>query len=336
MQAFEIQNAFGLDNLNAVEQPIPEPGPGEVLIRLKACSLNYRDLLMVLGHYNPNLPLPLRPLSDGVGEVTACGEGVDRVKIGDRVAGIFTQLWLGGRLTYERARSALGGERQGMLAEYVVLNQDGVVKLPERLSYIEAATLPCAALTAWNALMVSGGLTAGETVLIQGTGGVSLFGLQIAKIAGARVIITSSSDEKLERARAMGADETINYRDNPKWAKIARQMTDGNGVDHIIEVGGGQTLGQSLKACTIGGHIAMIGILGGNEATIHPTDILMHGICVQGIMVGSRDMFEAMNAAIEVNGLTPQIDREFHFTEIVPALQHLQSGSHFGKIVLNF
>jgi len=305
MQTLEIRDQFGLENLKAVEQPLPEAGPGEVLIKLRACSLNFRDLLMVLGHYNPNLPLPLRPLSDGVGEIVSCGDGVSRVEVGDRVAGIFMQQWVGGRLTYERARSALGGERQGMLAEYVVLSEEGVVKIPDSLSDNEAATLPCAAVTAWNALMVAGGLTAGESVLIQGTGGVSLFALQFAKMAGARVIITSSSDEKLERTRAMGADETINYRTTPKWAKAVRQLTDGLGVTHIVEVGGGQTLGQSLKACT-------------------------------SIMVGSRDMFETMNTAIEQNGLKPVIDRTFHYSEAVAALEYLQSGQHFGKVVLTF
>lgn len=334
MKVFEIQDSFGLDNLKLAERPDPKPGYGQVLIRVRACSLNYRDLLTIQGAYNPRQPLPLVPLSDGVGEVVEVGEGVSRIGVGDRVAGIFAQKWIGGGPNQERLRSTLGGPLDGMLAQYVVLDEAGVVRIPEHLSFEEAATLPCAAVTAWAALTKYRKLTVGETVLLQGTGGVSIFALQFAKLLGARAIITSSSDDKLERARQLGADQLINYKANPNWERQVRELTDKVGVDHIVEVGGAGTLEKSLACVRIGGFIAVIGVLGGKAAPLSVTPILMSSITVQGITVGNRDDFEAMNRAVAAHRLRPVIDRVFKFEETPQALELMQKGGHFGKIVI--
>ena len=336
MKAFEIQNKFGLDSLTLTERPDPKPSYGQVLIKLRSLSLNYRDLMVVKGLYNPKLPLPLIPFSDGVGEVVAVGEGVTRVNIGDRVAGIFFQKWLAGELTAEKAESALGGAIEGMLAEYVVLHEDGVVRVPEHLTDEEAASLPCAAVTAWNALFTSGGLKAGDTVLIQGTGGVSIFALQFALLAGARVIATSSSDEKLERVLQLGASDGINYKQTPDWSKKVRELTAGDGVDYVVEVGGAGTLTESLRAVRYGGQISLIGVLTGGSAEINTASILMKNVKVQGIYVGSREMFEAMNSAIALHKLHPVCDRVFPFHEAPEALKYMETGSHFGKICIRF
>lgn len=336
MKAFEIQNKFGLDSLTLTERPDPKPSYGQVLIKLRSLSLNYRDLMVVKGLYNPKLPLPLIPFSDGVGEVVAVGEGVTRVNIGDRVAGIFFQKWLAGELTAEKAESALGGAIEGMLAEYVVLHEDGVVRVPEHLTDEEAASLPCAAVTAWNALFTSGGLKAGDTVLIQGTGGVSIFALQFALLAGARVIATSSSDEKLERVLQLGASDGINYKQTPDWGKKVRELTAGDGVDYVVEVGGAGTLSESLRAVRYGGQISLIGVLTGGSAEINTASILMKNVKVQGIYVGSREMFEAMNSAIALHKLHPVCDRVFPFHEAPEALKYMETGSHFGKICIRF
>ena len=336
MKAFEIKNKFGLDSLTLTERPDPKPSYGQVLIKLRSLSLNYRDLMVVKGLYNPKLPLPLIPFSDGVGEVVAVGEGVTRVNIGDRVAGIFFQKWLAGELTAEKAESALGGAIEGMLAEYVVLHEDGVVRVPEHLTDEEAASLPCAAVTAWNALFTSGGLKAGDTVLIQGTGGVSIFALQFALLAGARVIATSSSDEKLERVLQLGASDGINYKQTPDWSKKVRELTAGDGVDYVVEVGGAGTLTESLRAVRYGGQISLIGVLTGGSAEINTASILMKNVKVQGIYVGSREMFEAMNSAIALHKLHPVCDRVFPFHEAPEALKYMETGSHFGKICIRF
>ena len=336
MKAIEIQNSFGLDSLKTVERPDPVPAPYHAVIKLRAASLNYRDLLTVEGKYNPRLRLPLVPLSDGVGEVVAIGEGVTRVKTGDRVAANFSQKWLGGEPARAKLGASLGGPLDGMLAEYRALNEEGLVHVPAHLSDEEAATLPCAAVTAWNSLINMGGLRAGETVLVQGTGGVSLFALQFAKLAGARVIVTSSSDQKLERAKKLGADRAINYTTTPDWDKQAKEFTGGVGVDHIIEVGGAGTFGKSLKAIKIGGHIGMIGNLTGNATEVNLVLILMQNVRVQGVLVGSRDTFEAMNLAITQHELRPVIDRVFAFDEARQAFDHMKSGSHFGKICIKF
>ena len=333
MKAYALQGSFGIDSLKPVERPEPVPGAGQVLLRMRAWSLNYRDLLMVTGFYNPKLRLPFTPLSDGVGEVVAVGSGVTRVKAGDRVAGIFMQQWLDGEITEAKGRSALGGAIDGVFAEQVVLEAEGVVHVPPHLSDEEAATLPCAAVTAWRALVTEGRLKAGDTVLIQGTGGVSLFALQFARAHGARVIATSSSDAKLARARELGAEGTINYRTTADWGQRVRELTGGTGVDHVVEVGGAGTFAQSMAAVRMGGRISLIGVLSG-AGQVNPTPILMKSVCVQGIFVGSRAMFEEMNRAISDHQMRPVVDRVFAFEELRDALRHLESAAHFGKIVL--
>jgi len=314
--------------------PTPEPGAGQVLVRVRAASLNYRDLLVAKGLYNPKLPLPIVPLSDAAGDVVAVGTGVEYVKPGDRVAGIFMQGWLAGALTDAAAKTALGGAIPGVLAESVVLQEDGVVAIPPHLSYEEAATLPCAAVTAWHALFEEGRPSAGDTVLVQGTGGVSLFALQFARMAGARVIATSSSDEKLARVKELGASDVINYKTTPDWDRAARELTRGMGVDHVIEVGGAGTLSKSLRAVRSSGRISLIGVLSGGAGEIGLFPALMKNVRIQGIYVGSRAMFEAMNRAIAFHQLRPVIDRVFSFEEAPAALRHLESGAHFGKIVI--
>jgi NADPH:quinone reductase-like Zn-dependent oxidoreductase len=334
VKVYEIQNSFGLDSLTIAERPDPNPSYGQALIKVRAVSLNYRDLMVVKGWYNPNIPLPLIPFSDGVGEVVAVGEGVTRVKVGDRVAGIFFQDWIAGKLTVAKTHSALGGAIDGMLSEYVVLHENGLVQAPAHLTDAEAATLPCAAVTAWNALFHSGSLKAGETILVQGTGGVSIFALQFAKIAGARVIATSSSDEKIEKVKQLGAAETINYKQNSQWGKIARELAGGEGVDLVVEVGGAGTLNESLQAVRIGGQISLIGVLSGVSGEISTVSMLMKSVRVQGIYVGSREMFEAMNQAISLHQIKPVIDRVFPFSEAREALKYMESASHFGKICI--
>jgi NADPH:quinone reductase-like Zn-dependent oxidoreductase len=333
MKAYQIQTPDGIDGLKLIDLPEPKPGVGQILIRVRATSLNYRDTAVVSGRY-PGQTLPVIPLSDGAGDVVAIGENVTRVKVGDRVAGIFFQDWISGKLTREKIKSALGGAIDGMLAEYVVLDGEGVVVLPEHLSYEEGASLPCAAVTAWQALVTRGGLAAGETVLLLGTGGVSIFALQFAKILGAKIIITSSSDAKLERAKAMGAHETINYKTYPDWQEKVWKLTQKEGVDQIIEVGGAGTLEKSLRSVRVGGRVSLIGVLGGAGEVNH-TQILMKSIDVQGIYVGSREMFEAMNQAIALHQIQPVIDRVFPFSEAPEAYRYLQSGSHFGKVIVS-
>lgn len=336
MRAYELQNKQGLDALTLVERPDPKPGPGQVVLKMGATSLNYRDLLMVKGAYGGSKPsASFIPLSDGVGEVVSVGDGVTRVKKGDRVAGIFMQKWIAGDFSREKALSALGGGGvDGMLAEYVVLHEEGVVHVPKHLTDEEAATLPCAAVTAWCALVTEGNLKAGDVVLLQGTGGVSIFSFQFAELFGARVIITSSSDEKLERARELGASDLINYKTTQNWDQKAWELTDGFGVDHVVEVGGANTLNQSLRAVRMGGMISLIGVLTGVAADIKTVDILRKKVRVQGIYVGSREMFEAMNRAIALHKLRPVVDRVFPFEEARQALEYLQSGAHFGKICI--
>lgn len=332
MKVVELRNGFGLENLALAERPEPAPGPGQVLVKMRAWSLNYRDLLVCKGLYNPKLKLPFVPLSDGVGEVAAVGSGVTRMKTGQRVAATFMQQWVSGPLTEAKAKTALGGGLEGVLAEYCVFDAEGVTPIPEHLSDEEAATLPCAAVTAWNALVTEGGIKAGDAVLIQGTGGVSLFALQFARMHGARVIATSSSDTKLARVKEMGASDGINYKTTADWEEKVRALT-GQGVDHVVEVGGAGTLGKSLRAVRMGGHIALIGVLSGG-GTVNPLPILMKHVRVQGIFVGSREMFEAMNRAIALHQMRPIVDRVFGFGELRAALEYLESGAHFGKVCL--
>jgi NADPH:quinone reductase-like Zn-dependent oxidoreductase len=333
MKAFEIKQASGIDSLTFAERPDPKPGYGQVLVKIKAASLNYRDLLVVKGAYSRNLPPGLVPCSDGAGEVVETGDGVTHIKPGDRVAGIYMQTWISGELDESKAKSALGGAIDGVLAEYVLFHEDGLVHVPKHLSYEEAATLPCAAVTAWNGLITSGGLKPGDTVLVLGTGGVSIFALQFAKISGARVIATSSSDEKLERVKQLGASDGINYKSTPDWDKRILEITGRRGVDHVVEVGGAGTLPKSLRAVRMGGHISLIGVLtGAGEA--NPLPAVMKNIRIQGIYVGSREMFEAMNSAITLNQLHPVIDRVFSFEESKEAFRYMESGAHFGKVVI--
>ena len=331
---------FGLEHLEPRELSTPSIQPGMVLIKVHAVSLNYRDLLVVKGLYNPRMALPRIPCSDGAGEVVAIGEGVTRVAQGDRVCGIFMQRWLDEGLTADKSKAALGGDVDGMLAEYVALHEDGVVRFPSHLSYEEASTLPCAGVTAWNALHYGGDparpLATEETVMIQGTGGVSIFVLQFANLLGARVVGTSSSEEKLARAYAMGLAAGCNYRERADWSKWAIEVTEGLGVDRIIEVGGAGTFGQSLRAARVGGMIAQIGILSGSTVTdaLALTPILHKQLRVQGIYVGSRTMFEEMNAAIAKAGLRPVVDRVFEADQAREAFLHMEAASHFGKIVI--
>ncbi len=334
MKAYEIQQ-FGIDNLAMVEREDPLPKPGQILIKFHAASLNYRDFMVVTGTYNPKMKLPAIPFSDGAGEVTAIGDGVSKWKIGDRVMPIFAQGWLDGETSEEKRRTSLGAGAQwdGVLREYAAFDQESVVRIPEHLSYEEAATLPCAALTAWNALTVAGRIKPGETVVTLGTGGVSIFALQFAKLAGARVIVTSSSDEKLERVRKLGADETINYKTREDWDAAVLELTGKVGADRVIEVGGSGTLARSLNAVRIGGHVAVIGALSG-AGQFSPINVFMKAICMQGVFVGSRYMFEQMNRAIALSKLTPVIDKTFAFDYVRDALRHMESGSHFGKIVV--
>ncbi len=324
MKVYEIREPKGVAGLVQSERPQPEPAHGEVLVRMRATSLNYRDLAVARGAYGRGVRYPLIPLSDGAGEVVALGPGATRWHVGERVAAIFMQGWISGRVDQEKANTALGGALEGVLAEYRVFREEGLVAIPHHLSYEEGATLPCAGVTAWRAL---DGLRPGETVLVQGTGGVSLFALQFAKMAGARVIATSSSDAKLERARALGADVLVNYKTTPDWEKPA------SGVDRIVEVGGAGTLAKSLKAVRMGGTVVLIGVLTG-KGEVDPQPVLMKSICLQGIYVGSREMFEDMNRAVTQAAMKPVIDRVFPFDEAPAAYRLLESGGHFGKIVI--
>lgn len=333
MRAWRYISGLGAENLKIVELPDPLPGPGQAVVRVRACSLNYRDLAVMRGAYGGGVRPPLIPLSDGAGEVTAAGAGVTRVKPGDRVAGTFFQGWIEGPSDDLKANTALGGSLDGMMAEQVCLNAGGLVHVPEHLSFEEAAALPCAAVTAWHALFHSGRLKPGESVLVLGTGGVSLFALQFARMAGARVLATSSSDAKLERLRQMGADVLINYKTTPEWDKPVKSATNGAGVDHIVEVGGAGTLPLSSKSVRRGGHIALIGVLAG-RGEFDPRVMMLKAARLQGIYVGSREMFEEMNRAISLARMRPVIDRVFEFGQLHEALQHLESGAHFGKICI--
>ena len=296
LRAYRLQQTTGIDALASVELPTPRPDARQVLVKVAACSLNFRDLAIALGTYRMPTKPNLVPLSDGAGEVVEIGNGVTRVKVGDRVAGCFFQRWIGGPPTTDTHSSALGGSIDGMLREYAVLEEDGVVKLPSHLSFEEGATLPCAAVTAWHALAEHARIIAGQTVLVQGTGGVSTFALQFARLMGAQVIVTSSSDQKLARAKQLGASHGVNYKTNPEWDKVVAELSEG-GVDHVVEVGGPGTLAQSLRAIRIGGKITLIGVLSG-AAEINPMLIFSRRANLQGISVGSMQMFEAMNLAI--------------------------------------
>lgn len=333
MKAWEIER-FGLAELRAVDRPDPVPGPGQVRVRFRAVSLNFRDVLMVEGKYNPRQKLPLVPCSDGAGVVDALGAGVTRFAIGDRVMPNFAQGWLAGRETREKMKTTLGGPLDGTLRELGVFSEEGLVAIPEHLTDEEAATLPCAAVTAWNALAGKGSVRAGDTVVTLGTGGVSIFVLQLARLFGARVIVTSSSNEKLARAKELGAWHGINYLERPEWADGVLEVTGGVGADHVVELGGAGTLGQSLKAVRPGGEISIIGVLAGAVTELNLTSVLMRGLRLQGVLVGSREHFEDMNRALAHHRLRPVLDRTFDFAEAPAAFRHLATGRHFGKVVV--
>jgi len=334
MKVVAVQDAFGLDHVVVAERALPTAKPGQVVLRMKAASLNYRDLMIATGTYNPRQPLPLVLGSDGVGEVVSVGDGVRQVAVGDRVCPIFAQAWFGGQLTAAALKTTLGSPNDGVMAEHFACDAACVVKVPKHLSDEEAACLPCAAVTAWSALVTQGGIKAGDTVLTQGTGGVAIFALQFAKLLGARVIATSRSEAKLARAMDLGADEGILTEATPDWGKAARKLTDGIGVDHVIEVGGAGTLEQSIRAVRPGGTVSIIGVLSGGAGQIKLTPVLMQNIRLQGVFVGHRESFEAMNRAIAHHELRPVVDSTFGLAEARDAFVALQAAKHFGKITI--
>ena len=334
MKVYEVvKGSSSLDGLRRAERTEPRPGPGEVLIRVRATSINYRDQMVLMGRYFAAVEKETIPLSDGAGEVVSVGPGVTKFKQGDRVIGTFFQTWIDG--PRKEWSPALGVPLDGTLAEYIALKEDGVVAMPAHLSFEEAATLPCAGVTAWNALMVSGTrIKAGDTVLCLGTGGVSTQAMQFAKAAGARVIITSSSDEKLEKARKLGAWQGINYKTHAEWHKEVQRLTNGRGADCVIEVGGIGTLARSYESIGFGGKIQLIGFLGGPTGEQNPTAIMMKAGSIHGIGVGSTAMFEDMNRAIEVNQIKPIVGKVFPFEEAPEAFRQFAAGDFFGKIVI--
>lgn len=343
MRALELRHPWGTANLRLVDQPDPVPGPGEVLLRMRAASLNYRDsFIAAMGGYAPNADTsePVIPLSDGCGVIEAVGPGVTRVAVGDRVAPSFFPNWISGPPSEEVLAGSLGAPGgPGVARELMVIDAEGVSRVPAFLTDEEVATLPCAALTAWRAMFVDADLKAGDSVVLQGTGGVSILGLQLAKAAGLRTIVTSSSDEKLERARALGADHLINYRTTPRWSQPVREATGGRGADFVMEVAGAETLAESMSAIRRAGHIAIIGVV---SDPLSPGPVLsigqMMGVSakLQALMVGSRENFEAMCRAIEHSRIRPVIDKSFPWTEAGKAIEALRRGEHFGKIVLTF
>jgi NADPH:quinone reductase-like Zn-dependent oxidoreductase len=335
MKAYEIKEAIGIKGIVLnLDRQMPQPGHWEIKVRVRAASLNFRDLLIAKGGYRGGSKPSVIPLSDGAGEVVDVGPSVSRFKVGDRVAGAFFQGWTSGAITPDGITRALGGTVDGMLAEYVVLPEIGAIHVPNHLTFEQAATLPCAGLTAWNALVEVGGIRAGQTVLLLGTGGVSLFALQFAKLHGAKVILTSSSDKKLAHAKTFGADEGINYRDSPEWDKSVVGLTRGRGVDLIVEVGGPGTLERSIRSTKVGGTIALIGVVTGS-GQIDPRPLISRAIRLQGVFVGSLEMFAEMNAAVTIAGLAPVIDRVFPFEQALDAYAHLEKGAHFGKVVIS-
>lgn len=338
MRVFQIEGDWGIDNLKLSTRPEPVCGPGQVVVAMRMASLNARDLIVPeRGYGRATGELPLIPVSDGVGEVVEVGADVTRVAVGDRVCPTYFQNWISGEPTPERFSSALGGPLDGVMADLVCLSSEGVVKVPDYLSDAEAATLPCAALTAWSAIATHGQTRAGDKILVQGTGSVALFALAFAKMHGAHVTVISSGDDKLERATEMGADATLNYRTTEDWARASRSITaDRGGYDNIIELGGAQTLPLSLRAVRPGGTLSMIGVLSGltTEASLGP--IVARQIRLQGVTVGHRDGFEAMLRAMAHHKLHPVLGQSFAFEDLRPAMEHLRSGGHFGKTLVQF
>ena len=327
-------NTFGLENLKCTDVAPSPPGPGEVAVDVRAFSLNYRDLLVIQGNYNPKLPLPASPVSDGAGVVSAVGEGVTRVKKDDRVMTQFVADWVDGPFEKRYVGSTLGVPGPGLAAERVVLPERAVVPIPKDYDFAQASTLPIAALTAWSVLVTEGGLEPGGTVLTLGTGGVSIFALQLAKAMGARVIITSSSDEKLARAKELGCDHTINYQENPRWDKTVLELTEGRGADIVVETAGIATMTMSMKAAAAGGVVGVLGGVTGLSGDINIAPLVMKRLRVTGILVDSRVQFEKLVEFLETNHVEPVIDRRLAFEEFPEALRHMEAGSHFGKIVV--
>jgi NADPH:quinone reductase-like Zn-dependent oxidoreductase len=332
MKSVEIKS-FGIENLSLTEKEIPRPKRGEVLVNIKSVSLNFRDYLTVEGKYNPNYKLPMVPCSDSAGEIVELGEDVEDWKIGDHVLGVFASNWISGKASHKDIRKTLGGPLEGTLQEYRVFPEKGLVLLPHNLSFLEGSTLPCAALTAWSSLTEFGKTNPGDIIVTQGSGGVSIFAIQFAKLFGAEVISITGSEDKEEKLSNLGASTVLNYKKLKNWGKEIKKITT-LGADHVIEVGGSDTLEESIRALKPFGQISLIGILGGSSATLNLLPILMQNIKVQGILVGSKSAFESMNRAIEFNNIIPIVDKEFHLTEFKEAFSYLKSGKHFGKICI--
>jgi len=327
-----LEGGFGLEHLVLREASPPDVGPEQLLLRMAVASLNYRDLLMVRGEYDKKLKLPFVPVSDGVGWVEQCGANVEDFQVGERVCPVVANGWYSNLPERNTLRQTRGGPLDGVLQDYMLINSTDCVRPPALLSDVQAATLPCAALTAFSALFRHGALKPGQFVLTLGTGGVSIFALQFAKALGAKVIVTSHSNEKLERARALGADFVVNYREIPAWGRHIRGLAGGEGVDHVIEVGGPNTLNESLQAVRPGGQISLIGVLGGSLGDVNLLPILMRDVRLQGVFIGPRSSFVEMNHFIEQHQILPIVDKLFELTEIRAAFEHLATGNQFGKV----
>lgn len=335
MRVFQIEGDWGMEYLKLSSRPEPVAGPGQVLVQMKASSLNYRDLVVPSrGYGNYTGTLPLIPVSDGVGVVAAVGAGVSRVAVGDRVCPAYFQSWIGGEPDLERLTQSLGGPIDGTMTELMCLSEQGVVKVPAHLSDTQAASLPCAALTAWSALTSAGKCHPGDRVLVQGCGGVALFALQFAKLLGAHVTVLTSSEDRMDKVTKLGADAVLNYRAVPEWAKATREFTNGRGYDLIVELSGEKTLPQSLRCIRPGGTIAMIGILSGSAMATSLGHIITRQVRLQGVTVGHRDGFEAMLRAMAQHRVQPIVDRVFEFSELKEAMSYLKSGAQFGKVCL--
>ncbi|MEM6469576.1 MAG: NAD(P)-dependent alcohol dehydrogenase [Planctomycetota bacterium] len=336
MRQFKVTTPEGIDAIETCEVTTPVVGAGGVRLSMKAASLNYRDLSVAQGGYMRNDRRPIVPLSDGAGEIVEAGSGVTRWRVGDRVSPNFVQDWIDGPPTGEVLATGLGGGIDGVLSEEIIVPERSLVSIPDSMSFIEAATVPCAAVTAWHALFHRGDLTAGQSVLLLGTGGVSIFALQMAAAIGAKTIVTSSSDEKLEKARQLGASETINYRQHDEWHKEVKRLTNGVGVDHVVEVGGPGTLERSLKSAAVDGQIHLIGVLDSPAAKVSPMLSVFNLIRINGIYVGSREMHEETLRFLTRHRISPVIDRAFEFEDSLNAYRHLASQKHIGKVIIEF
>ena len=335
MKVVELRARTGIESLVACERPIPQPGPGEILVRIKAATLNYRDLAIARGSYG-SFALPIVPLSDACGEVSALGEGVARFAVGDAVCPLYVMDWMSGPPQADVVARRLGGPQDGVLAQYVCVPARSAVRAPRHMSALEAATLPIAGVTAWQALFVQGRVTPGDVVVVQGTGGVSMFALQLARAAGASVIATSASQDKAQRARALGAREVIDYRAHPDWQRRVMELTDGRGADHVIDVVGGANVARSIGAVRIGGTVSLIGFLDDTRGVIDLPEAFRRVVTLNCISVGSRAAFEALIAATEASELRPVVGRVFGFDEVHAAYEHLAAGAHFGKVAIAF